>query len=131
MVPLPMVSVLPPKEELPTCFEVKARILDFYPITLDEENCLLRVCGDCKNLSVSCTVLPRSFAFNTYRRIAKTAETCLSCSSLMHQAPVVFRYSLLFMLGTENGEELVAMAGSIDVGPISLIIKRNPDCALK
>ena len=48
--PLPKVSVLPPKEELPTYFEVKARILDFYPITLDEEGCLLRVCGDCRNL---------------------------------------------------------------------------------
>lgn len=47
-------SVLPPKEELPTCFEVKARILDFYPIALDEDNCLLRVCGDCKKLSVPC-----------------------------------------------------------------------------
>ena len=48
----PKVSLLPPKGELPTCFEVKARILDFYPITLDEESCLLRVCGDCKSLSV-------------------------------------------------------------------------------
>ena len=46
----PTMSVLPPKEELPTCFEVKARILDFYPIALDEEHCLLRVCGDCGNL---------------------------------------------------------------------------------
>jgi hypothetical protein len=45
-------SVLPPKEELPTSFEVKARIMDFYPITLDEEDCLLRVCGDCKKMSV-------------------------------------------------------------------------------
>lgn len=46
------VSMLPQKEELPVRFEVKARILDFYPISLDE-NCLLRVCGDCKDLSVS------------------------------------------------------------------------------
>ena len=61
MAPLPTVSVLPPKEELPTCFEVKARILDFYPITLDEENCLLRVCGDCKKLSVPYVVFSRSF----------------------------------------------------------------------
>ena len=44
--------MLPQKEELPVRFEVKARILDFYPISLDE-NCLLRVCGDCKDLSVS------------------------------------------------------------------------------
>lgn len=43
------VSVLPLKGELPTCFEGKARILDFYPVTLDED-CLLRVCGDCKNM---------------------------------------------------------------------------------
>ena len=50
---LPKPSVLPPKEQLPTCFEVKARILDFYPITLDEDDSLLRVCGDCKELSVS------------------------------------------------------------------------------
>lgn len=50
----PKVSALPLKEELPTCFEVKAKILDFYPITLDEEDCLLRVCGDCENLSVPC-----------------------------------------------------------------------------
>lgn len=49
-------SVLPPKEELPTCFEVKARILDFYPITLDEKDCLLRVCGDCETLSASCVI---------------------------------------------------------------------------
>lgn len=62
--PLPTVSVLPPKEELPTYFEVKARILDFYPITLDEENCLLRVCGDCKNLSVLHVTLFRSFALD-------------------------------------------------------------------
>lgn len=46
----PTVSVLPSKEELPTCFEVKAKILDFYPIALDEEDCLLRVCGDCGKL---------------------------------------------------------------------------------
>lgn len=52
----PKVSALPPAEELPTRFEVKARILDFYPIALDEENCLLRVCGDCNNLSVSCGI---------------------------------------------------------------------------
>lgn len=52
MRPSPMVSALPPKEELPTYFEVKARIEDFYPITLDEENCLLRMCGDCRKLSV-------------------------------------------------------------------------------
>ena len=56
MAPL-QVSLLPPKEELPACFEVKARILDFYPITLDEDNCLLRVCGDCKKLSVPCVVV--------------------------------------------------------------------------
>jgi len=62
--PLVTVSVLPPKEELPTYFEVKARILDFYPITLDEENCLLRVCGDCKNLSVSCITFPRQSMLN-------------------------------------------------------------------
>lgn len=48
--PPPKTSELPSKEDLPTCFEVKAKILDFYPITLDEEDCLLRVCGDCKNL---------------------------------------------------------------------------------
>ena len=71
MEPSSMVSVLPPKEELPTCFEVKARILDFYPITLDEENCLLRVCGDCKNLSVPCDVLSRSFALNTSSKDCK------------------------------------------------------------
>jgi len=40
---------------------------------------------------------------------------------MMHQAPVLFRYSLLLMLGTENGEELVATAGNIDVSPISTI----------
>ena len=44
---------------------------------------------------------------------------------------MVFRYSLLFMLGTESGEELVATAGSIDVRPISMIILQrslgNPD----
>lgn len=56
---MPKVTVLPPKEELPTCFEVKARILDFYPITLDEENCLLRVCGDCNKLSVPCVAFSR------------------------------------------------------------------------
>jgi len=62
--PLQM-SALPPKEELPTCFEVKARILDFYPIALDEDNCLLRVCGDCKKLSVPCIFsLSRSFMPN-------------------------------------------------------------------
>lgn len=59
--PLVTVSVLPPKEELPTYFEVRARILDFYPITLDEENCLLRVCGDCKNLSVPCVTFLHQF----------------------------------------------------------------------
>ena len=46
----PTVSVLPSKEKLPTCFEVKAKILDFYPIALDEEDCLVRVCGDCGKL---------------------------------------------------------------------------------
>ncbi|KAF9651467.1 hypothetical protein BDM02DRAFT_810756 [Thelephora ganbajun] len=110
--PLPMVSVLPPKQKLPTCFEVKARILDFYPINLDEEGCLLRVCGDCKNL------------------IPKTAESCLGCSSLTHQAPVVFRYTLLFILGAENGEELVATAGSIDNGLTSGINGQDEDDAL-
>jgi hypothetical protein len=63
---LPTVSVLPSKEELPTCFEVKARILDFYPITLDEEDCLLRVCGDCKNMSVSCVIF---FCFSFQSRL--------------------------------------------------------------
>lgn len=111
------VSVLPPKEELPTSFEVKARILDFYPITLDEEDCLLRVCGDCKKMSVPLVLFVRSYLIFPVR-IAKTAESCLSCSSLVHQAPVVFRFSLLFMLGTENGEELVAAAGNVDVRPV-------------
>jgi len=71
--PLPTVSVLPPMEELPTCFEVKARILDFYPITLDEEDCLLRVCGDCKKLSVPCVVFSRSFALNV---LLKDRKNC-------------------------------------------------------
>jgi hypothetical protein len=62
--PLPTVSVLPPKEELPTCFEVKARVVDFYPITLDEENCLLRVCGECRKLSVVCVIFSRSFVLD-------------------------------------------------------------------
>jgi hypothetical protein len=44
---------------------------------------------------------------------------------MTHQAPVVFRYSLLFMLGTENGEELVATVGNIDVGQISMINGRR------
>lgn len=107
---------MPSKEELPTCFEIKARILDFYPITLDEDDCLLRVCGDCKNLSVPYTAF-RSPVSNTHCRVAETAESCLSCSSLTYQAPVVFRFSLLFMLGTENGEEFVVAAGNIDVSP--------------
>jgi len=50
---------------------------------------------------------------------------------MVHQAPVVFRYSLLFMLGVENGEELVATVGNIDVGPISMIsqqrLSNDPD----
>lgn len=62
--PLPKVSALPLKEELPTFFEVKARILDFYPITLDEENCLLRMCSDCKNLSVPYVVFLHPLAPN-------------------------------------------------------------------
>ena len=53
-------------------------------------------------------------------RIVETAESCLSCSSLTYQAPVVFRFSLLFMLGTEMGEEFVAAAGSTDVSPSSM-----------
>lgn len=60
-------SVLPPKEELPTCFEVKARVLDFYPITLDEEHCLLRVCGDCKDLSAPCIIF-----FSIHSRLTTT-----------------------------------------------------------
>lgn len=52
------------------------------------------------------------------QRIAESAESCLRCSSLAYQSPVVFRYTLLFMLGTENGDELVAAAGNIDVSPL-------------
>lgn len=37
---------------------------------------------------------------------------------MTYQAPVVFRYSLLFMLGMENGEEIVVAAGNIDVSSI-------------
>ena len=29
----------------------------------------------------------------------------------------MFRFSLLFMLGAENGEEFVAAAGNLDVSP--------------
>ena len=44
---------------------------------------------------------------------------------MVHQAPVVFRYSLLFMLSTENGEELVVTAGNVDVGPVSMISQQR------
>lgn len=113
--PSPKVSVLPPRGELPTCFEVKARILDFYPITLDEEDCLLPVCGDCENLSVSCVISFAPTCLTLPQRIERSAESCLSCSSMTYQAPVTFRFSLLFMLGTEDGEEFVVAAGNIDV----------------
>ena len=44
---------------------------------------------------------------------------------MTHQAPVIFRYSLLFMLGTGNGEEFVATAGNIDVGLVSVITQQR------
>lgn len=44
---------------------------------------------------------------------------------MVHQAPVVFRYSLLLMLGAENGEELVATVGNIDVGHVSMISQQR------
>ena len=80
----PMVSALPPKEELPTCFEVKARILDFYPIALDEDDCLLRVCGDCKNSSVPYLIFSRSFVLNAS---SKDRKVCGVVPELFEHGP--------------------------------------------
>lgn len=99
--PLPVVSVLPPKEELPTCFEVKARIVDFYPITLDED-CLLRICGNCKKLSVPGVVFSRSFVLNVS---LKDREKCRIMSRLFdHDGSSTCDIPLLTFIHVERGK---------------------------
>ena len=108
--PLPMVSALPPKKELPTCFEVKARILDFYPITLDEEGCLLRVCGDCKNLSVPCLIFLRLSILNSF---LKDRENCGVVPRLFESnTPSSRGVPLLTFVHVGHGKRRTARCGS-------------------
>jgi hypothetical protein len=100
--PLLKVSALPSKEELPACFEVKARILDFYPITLDEGNCLLRVCGDCNKLSVPRVVFPGPVMFSVS---LKDRKNCRVVSRLFdHDTPSTCDIPLLAFIHVGYGE---------------------------
>ena len=106
----PTVSVLPPKEELPTCFEVKAKILDFYPIALDEECCLLRVCGDCENLSVPCVIFLHSFVLNA------SSKDCKDCGVVPelfeHGPPSTCGVPLLTLIHVGHGKRRRARGNS-------------------
>ena len=106
----PTVSMLPPKEELPTCFEVKARILDFYPIALDEEYCLLRVCGECKNLSVPFAIFFQSFMLNAS---PKDRKDCGVVPGLFeHGPPTASGVSLLTFIHVGYGKRRRARGNS-------------------
>ena len=98
----PTVSVLPPKEALPTCFEVKAKILDFYPIALDEDVCLLRVCGDCEKLYVPLIILSHPFVPTTPSKDRKDCGVVLELFE--HGPPGARGVSLLTLIHAGRGK---------------------------